>query len=63
MLRSKVTYNLHAAMVLFQEFSEYYHSMKTNEATKSETISNLGGQSPRQLLRSNSIQEELLTTF
>lgn len=50
-------------MVLFQEFSEYYHSMKTNEATKSETISNLGGQSPRQLLRSNSIQEELLTTF
>ncbi|XP_052566290.1 obscurin isoform X7 [Culex pipiens pallens] len=46
-----------------KEFSEYYHSMKTNEATKSETISNLGGQSPRQLLRSNSIQEELLTTF
>nr|XP_029726472.1 obscurin isoform X2 [Aedes albopictus] len=46
-----------------KDFSEYYHSMKTNEATKSETISNLGGQSPRQLLRSNSIQEELLTTF
>ncbi|XP_065086396.1 obscurin isoform X3 [Ochlerotatus camptorhynchus] len=46
-----------------KEFSEHYHTMKTNEATKSETISSIGGQSPRQLLRSNSIQEELLTTF
>ncbi|EAT34172.1 AAEL013559-PA [Aedes aegypti] len=46
-----------------KDFSEHYHTMKTNEATKSETISSLGGQSPRQLLRSNSIQEELLTTF
>ncbi|XP_062553320.1 obscurin isoform X6 [Armigeres subalbatus] len=46
-----------------KDFSEHYHTMKTNEATKSETISSLGGQSPRQLLRSNSIQEELLTNF
>ncbi|XP_055610564.1 obscurin isoform X2 [Uranotaenia lowii] len=46
-----------------KDFSEQYHTMKTNEATKSETISSFGGQSPRQLLRSNSIQEELLTTF
>ncbi|XP_053686874.1 obscurin [Sabethes cyaneus] len=46
-----------------KDFSEHYHTMKTNEATKSETISSIGGQSPRQLLRSNSIQEELLTTF
>ncbi|XP_058062873.1 obscurin [Anopheles bellator] len=46
-----------------KQFSEEYHTMKTNEATKSETISSIGGQSPRQLLRSNSIQEELLTTF
>ncbi|XP_049294890.1 obscurin isoform X7 [Anopheles funestus] len=46
-----------------KQISEEYHTMKTNEATKSETISNFGGQSPRQLLRSNSIQEELLTTF
>ncbi|XP_055536220.1 obscurin isoform X6 [Wyeomyia smithii] len=46
-----------------KDFSEHYHTIKTNEATKSETISSIGGQSPRQLLRSNSIQEELLTTF
>ncbi|XP_053676585.1 obscurin [Anopheles nili] len=46
-----------------KQISDEYHTMKTNEATKSETISNFGGQSPRQLLRSNSIQEELLTTF
>lgn len=47
-----------------KEFSEVYHTMKSNEATQSETISSsfLAGPSPRQLLRSNSIQEELQTT-
>lgn len=51
--------------IKLKEFSEAYHSMKSKEATKSESITSsfLNGPSPRQLLRSNSIQEELLTTF
>uniref|UniRef100_A0A1B0DPE4 Uncharacterized protein n=1 Tax=Phlebotomus papatasi TaxID=29031 RepID=A0A1B0DPE4_PHLPP len=48
---------------LFKEdFSEEYHTMKMNEAMQSDTLSTSfmsGGPSPRQLLRSNSIQEEL----
>ncbi|XP_059609268.1 obscurin isoform X2 [Phlebotomus argentipes] len=45
-----------------KDFSEEYHTMKMNEAMQSDTISSSfmsGGPSPRQLLRSNSIQEEL----
>ncbi|XP_055686183.1 obscurin isoform X3 [Lutzomyia longipalpis] len=44
-----------------KDFSEEYHTMKMNEAMKSDTISSsfMSGPSPRQLLRSNSIQEEL----
>lgn len=48
--------------LIFQDFSEEYHTMKMNEAMQSDTLSTSfmsGGPSPRQLLRSNSIQEEL----
>lgn len=48
-----------------KRFSEEYHSHKAAEAKKRESVTNqlLSGPSPRQLLRTNSIQEELLTTF
>uniref|UniRef100_A0A1A9ZZH6 Obscurin n=1 Tax=Glossina pallidipes TaxID=7398 RepID=A0A1A9ZZH6_GLOPL len=44
-----------------KEFSDEYHAQKT--ATASPKISFEGGPTPSQLLRSNSIQEELLTTY
>jgi hypothetical protein len=48
-----------------KRFSEEYHTLKANEAKANEAKTNtlLSGPSPRQLLRSTSIQEELLTTF
>lgn len=48
-----------------KRFSEEYHTVKAAEAKKRESVTNslLSGPSPRQLLRTNSIQEELLTTF
>lgn len=48
-----------------KRFSEEYHSARAAEAKKHESVTNtlLSGPSPRQLLRTNSIQEELLTTF
>lgn len=46
-----------------KQFSEEYHAIKAAEAKKSETTTQSTAGSPRQLLRSNSIQEELLTTF
>lgn len=42
-------------------FSEQYHTAKAAEAKKREEVTQQI--SPRQLLRSTSIQEELLTTF
>ena len=48
-----------------KHFSEKYHTARAVEAKKTESVTNslLNGPSPRQLLRTNSIQEELLTTF
>lgn len=45
-----------------QEFSEEYHAKKSLDATVSENVAGsiIGG---RTLMRSNSIQDELLTTF
>lgn len=45
-----------------QEFSEDYHAKKSLDATVSENVTGsiIGG---RTLMRSNSIQDELLTTF
>lgn len=44
-----------------------YHSIKSEEAAKVDsaetTTTAMSDPSPRQLIRSNSIQEELLTTF
>lgn len=48
----------------FQEFSEDYHAKKSLDATVSENVGSLiSGTSARTLMRSNSIQDELLTTF
>jgi hypothetical protein len=44
-----------------KQFSEEYHARKAAEAKQFEAAATTA--SPRQLLRSNSIQEELLTTF
>lgn len=46
-------------------FSEFYHELKAQEAAKvDDNISNMQtSPTPRQLTRSNSVQEELLTTF
>jgi hypothetical protein len=44
-----------------KRFSEDYHSKKAAEANKRESAT--ANVAPRQLLRSTSIQEELLTTF
>lgn len=44
-----------------KRFSEEYHSNKVAEAKKRESAT--ANVAPRQLLRSTSIQEELLTTF
>lgn len=46
-----------------KRFSEEYHTAKANEAKKRESVTNTLLSGPRQLLRSTSIQEELLTTF
>lgn len=47
-----------------KEFSDAYHAEKDAEASSSENLAALGsGPTPRQLLRSNSIQDELMTTF
>ena len=48
-----------------KQFSEEYHTARALEAKKTENITSslLTGPSPRALLRTNSIQEELLTTF
>lgn len=45
-----------------QEFSEEYHAKKSLDATVSDNVAGsiIGG---RTLMRSNSIQDELLTTF
>lgn len=47
---------------LLQEFSEDYHAKKSLDATVSDNVTGsiIGG---RTLMRSNSIQDELLTTF
>lgn len=45
-----------------KEYSEEYHEQKQKLATKSEKVLEALG-SARQLIRSNSIQDELLTTF
>ncbi|XP_055858566.1 obscurin-like [Episyrphus balteatus] len=47
-----------------KEFSDAYHAEKDAEASSSENLAALGsGPTKRQLLRSNSIQDELMTTF
>lgn len=48
-----------------KRFSEQYHSAKAAEAQKRESVTNtlLSGPSPRQLLRTNSIQGEILFEF
>lgn len=48
-----------------KKFSEEYHTKKAAEAKKRESVTSalLGGSRPQQILRTNSIQEELLTTF
>ncbi|XP_070068460.1 obscurin isoform X3 [Drosophila takahashii] len=45
-------------------FCDEYHDLKNATATSSKVLNTVaGGPTPTQLLRSNSIQEELLTTF
>ncbi|XP_034109415.1 obscurin isoform X3 [Drosophila albomicans] len=47
-----------------KNFYDAYHEYKTKAATTSKPLISIeGGPTPSQLLRSNSIQEELLTTF
>jgi hypothetical protein len=48
-----------------KRFSEEYHAKRAAEAKKREAVTStlLGGNRPQQILRTNSIQEELLTTF
>lgn len=48
-----------------QDFSEQYHAARSADATVADSISKalLSGSSTRQLLRSNSIQDELQSTF
>lgn len=47
-----------------KKFSEEYHSKRAAEAKKRESVtSTLLSSRPQQILRTNSIQEELLTTF
>lgn len=47
-----------------QNFSDEYHEQKSKTATSSKSPYSVeGGPTPAQLLRSNSIEEELLTTF
>ncbi|XP_033609355.1 obscurin isoform X4 [Cryptotermes secundus] len=45
-----------------KDFSEEYHSHRAKGATKSESLTGAFG-GPKSLVRSSSIQEELLTTF
>lgn len=50
--------------VYSQEFSDEYHEKKTRDASQADTMSAAFGPiSPRLITRSNSIQDELLTTF
>lgn len=51
--------------IFFQPFSDDYHAKKSLDATVSENVcgSLLTGTSGRGLMRSNSIQDELSTTF
>ncbi|XP_050346623.1 obscurin isoform X3 [Nymphalis io] len=44
-----------------KEFSDEYHERKSREASQADTLASFG--SPRILTRSNSITDELLTTF
>ncbi|XP_049875611.1 obscurin isoform X4 [Pectinophora gossypiella] len=47
-----------------KEFSDAYHERKASEASQADTVTKAFGQvSPRLLTRSNSIQDELQTTF
>ncbi|KRF85677.1 uncharacterized protein Dvir_GJ19688, isoform B [Drosophila virilis] len=47
-----------------KNFSDEYHEQKSKTATSSKSLYSVeGGPTPAQLLRSNSIEEELLTTF
>ncbi|XP_064554448.1 obscurin isoform X2 [Drosophila montana] len=47
-----------------KNFSDEYHEQKSKTATSSKSLYAVeGGPTPAQLLRSNSIEEELLTTF
>lgn len=45
-----------------KEFSDSYHERKSREASQADTVGAAFG-AARQLARSNSIQDELLTTF
>lgn len=48
----------------FQDFSEKYHEKKAREASQADSVAAaFGNFGARQLARSNSIQDELLTTF
>lgn len=49
----------------FQNFADEYHTMKMTEAAKTESLASsfMSNSSPRQLLRSNSIQEELSAAY
>ncbi|KAL7050000.1 hypothetical protein ACKWTF_003934 [Chironomus riparius] len=55
----------HFSSEKIKRFSEEYHAKKIAEAKKRESVTStlLSGRAPQQLLRTNSIQEELLTTF
>ena len=55
----------HFSAEKIKRFSEEYHAKRVAEAKKRESVTStlLSGRSPQQLLRTNSIQEELLTTF
>lgn len=55
----------HNSFQYLQEFSDDYHAKKSLNATVSESLVGAltSGSSGRGLMRSNSIQDELLTTF
>jgi len=56
--------NLMLFPLAHQTFCDEYHDLKNASATSSKVLNTVaGGPTPTQLLRSNSIQEELLTTF
>lgn len=50
-------------VIVLQEFAEFYNNLKLEAAAKGDEESRRSG-TPRELIRSNSVQEELsLTTF